>query len=248
MSSGQWQSGGQIFEADVNQSGKNRLYYDLLEACTVVGCPLCRLTRRWAEDYLDNTLYERVTDVGERVAIRDARGYCNLHAWMLTERQGAILGTAIIQQDVLQTVLAILQDYRGQRGGYKQARRLAHQLHPTAKCPVCVHCREMETIAIHALFTNMDDPPLQAALSKAGVICLPHFIQALEQVENDDQARWLLNFQRQALQTLCDELSELIRKHDYRFSHEGLGTERDSWLRAIGIVSGARNTKSEERF
>ncbi len=227
----------------MNQSSQNRLYYDLLEVCTRAGCPLCRLTERWAEKYLDNTLYERVTDVGERGAVRDARGYCNLHAWMLTERQGAILGTAIIQQDVLRTALTILQSYRGQRGAYRQARRLADQLRPTAECPVCAHCREMETIAIHTLLTNQDDPQLQEALSNTDGFCLPHLIQALEQVKNDDQARWLVNFQRQALRELCDELSELIRKCDYRFSHEALGAEQDSWLRATGIVSGERNTR-----
>ena len=34
---------------------------------------------------------------------------------------------------------------------------------------------------------------------------------------------------------LPDELTEFIRKNDYRFSKEGFGEERDSWLRASAV-------------
>lgn len=37
------------------------------------------------------------------------------------------------------------------------------------------------------------------------------------------------------LDALSHDLGELIRKHDYRFSHEPLGEEKDSWLRALAF-------------
>ena len=40
------------------------------------------------------------------------------------------------------------------------------------------------------------------------------------------------------LQRLEGQLSELIRKHDYRFKDEARGSEMTSWKRAAGIVAG----------
>jgi hypothetical protein len=48
----------------------------------------------------------------------------------------------------------------------------------------------------------------------------------------------LLALQRECLQRLHDELTEFIRKNDYRFSGEGMGPGRDSWVRAVEIVAG----------
>ena len=40
------------------------------------------------------------------------------------------------------------------------------------------------------------------------------------------------------MQSLLAELSEFIRKHDYRFTGEGMGEEGTSWIRAIEMVAG----------
>jgi hypothetical protein len=46
--------------------------------------------------------------------------------------------------------------------------------------------------------------------------------------------------QREKLEGLRTELAEFIRKSDYRMIQEGFGTEGDAWLRAVGMVIGAR--------
>jgi hypothetical protein len=46
------------------------------------------------------------------------------------------------------------------------------------------------------------------------------------------------------MHSLAGELGEFIRKNDYRFSAENVGKEKDSWLRAIELVSGARRSRS----
>ena len=40
------------------------------------------------------------------------------------------------------------------------------------------------------------------------------------------------------MQRLEAQLSELIRKHDYRYKDEKRGAEMTSWQRAAGLVSG----------
>ena len=45
-------------------------------------------------------------------------------------------------------------------------------------------------------------------------------------------------FDAQVWQEIAD-LGEFIRKNDYRYSDEPVGTERDAWLRALESISGA---------
>lgn len=188
-------------------------------------------------------MYEYVNDVGVRATLRNARGYCNAHAWMLTEGHGVVLGTAIILHDVLQGVLEATDVAPLGRGVRQHAQEILRRLHPTAECPACAHRRMMEDIAIQTLLKYLDDPQLAAALDKTDGICLPHFSRALELVEDSGHLRRLLDFQRRALRRLRDELAELIRKHDYRFADEGFGEEGNSWLRATGILSAGRGVR-----
>ena len=48
----------------------------------------------------------------------------------------------------------------------------------------------------------------------------------------------LLTLAREKLAAIQVELSEFIRKHDYRFQHEPIGDEKHSWQRAINLVVG----------
>ena len=222
---------------------KDALYSDLLQACAKTGCPLCRVSLAFVRSYLDSTMYERVNDGGVRANLRAARGYCNTHAWMLTEGFGVVLGAAIIQRDVLNTVLEATNIAPLGRGTRQYARDILRRLHPTAECPACAHLRTMEDIAIQTLLKYLDDPHLAAALATTSGLCLLHFSRALELVEDSEQLQRLLRFERGALEGLRDELSELIRKHDYRFIGEGFGQGSDSWLRATGIVSAERGVR-----
>ncbi len=58
-------------------------FYELRDAFAQPGCPLCRLEARVAERYLDFLLWERVNDPDLRQNLRQARGFCRDHAWML---------------------------------------------------------------------------------------------------------------------------------------------------------------------
>jgi hypothetical protein len=37
------------------------------------------------------------------------------------------------------------------------------------------------------------------------------------------------------------ELEELIRKFDYRFAHEPMGSEADAWERVVALLAGAKD-------
>lgn len=228
------------------ESPQARAYYELLEALSQEGCPICRLGRHVAERYLDGLLYENVNDPGVREGLRTAHGFCRRHAWALTAVRGCSLGVAILYRDVLHTVLGELARAGGEekrsRGWSLTAspEKGGGRLAPQAPCPACVQQEEMERIYLQELLRRQDDPRLWSAFATSGGLCLPHLRLALRQVEDDRQRLELLNTQRAIWERLQHDLDEFIRKNDYRFRHEGFGAEADSWLRALAAISGNR--------
>lgn len=96
------------------------------------------------------------------------------------------------------------------------------------ECPMCVHARNAARAA------------LAAAGNEAGNDgCLPHARLALETATPVDTRAWASAIASR-LESMTRDLGELIRKHDYRFSDEPLGEEKDSWLRALAFFGGER--------
>jgi len=109
---------------------KDPSYFDLLEACSEPGCPVCRISLKLARRYVDSILYEYVNDPGVRDEIRRSRGYCNEHAgWMLDVR-GAGLGIAIFQRDIVQTVLELTEVLPDGRNARQSGQELLKRLQP----------------------------------------------------------------------------------------------------------------------
>ncbi|MER3404342.1 MAG: hypothetical protein C4289_03540, partial [Chloroflexota bacterium] len=85
---------------------RHSLYFDLLDAFGEPGCALCRLATRSTARFLDVLSYENVNDYEVREWLRQARGFCTVHAWQWADDVRDGLGTAIIYRDVLHSVQA----------------------------------------------------------------------------------------------------------------------------------------------
>lgn len=85
---------------------RHSLYFDLLDAFREPSCAVCRLATRSAARFLDVLSYENVNDYEVREWLRQARGFCTVHAWQWADDVRDGLGTAIIYRDVLHTVQA----------------------------------------------------------------------------------------------------------------------------------------------
>ncbi len=231
---------------------KHTLYYNLRDAFAEEGCPICRLCSQAVDRYLSHLLYESVNDPGVRWDIRRSQGFCKEHAWQL-QRKGDVLGIAIIHQDVIAAISRILR----REGGYKlclsptywlrkvlpgavseAARQLAKGLAPTGVCPACRQRTEVELAYLETLLQHYTDPELQALWRTSGGLCWPHLQRALPLVRDEAPLRLLIEMELPHFEKLCDELSEFIRRHDYRFGSKGFGSESDSWIRAIAKISG----------
>lgn len=219
------------------------LYLDLLDACAETGCPVCRLTLRSVRRYLDNIMYEAVNDPGVRAELRAARGYCNQHAWQLTEGSGHVLGIGIIQRDIVNAVLDILATPPAGRNARQRAQAVLERLRPAAECPACAQRRSAEDFALRTLLEHINDERLTTALTRCGGICLPHLTRALELAHDNAALMRLLDLEQRTLSALRDELDELIRKHDYRYIGQGFGPEGDSWRRALALLCAERGIR-----
>lgn len=138
---------------------KGLAYYALRDALSEPGCAVCRLKATTIERYLDGLLWESINDPGTRHKIRQAQGFCHVHAWALA-RTGASLGTALLMRDVLHNALKTLTEAHRETLSTKSLRQFARvlfcrqrpslsdelvaQLTPRARCPACVQGEEME--------------------------------------------------------------------------------------------------------
>lgn len=239
-------------------------FYELRDAFARPGCPLCRLEMRVAERYLDFLLWERVNDPDLRQNLRQARGFCRTHAWMLV-RPGASLGIAVMLHDVLQDVLqslssAVMQpapETHGPLGRLRITRAPASlpaavdivaALGPQDEqiCPACAQWHVMEEVYLDVLLESLPEMgELREAYQSSDGLCLPHFRQAMQRVRTQRVLDALLHAQRAVWERLRDQLGEVIRKNDYRFHDEPWGEEADAWLRVIEALVGAAPTSPE---
>ncbi|MGE5584814.1 MAG: DUF6062 family protein [Bacillota bacterium] len=79
---------------------------------------------------------------------------------------------------------------------------------------------------------------LERVLASSEGLCLSHLAQALKAARGAAAARRLLRASMAKLEELKAQLAEIRRKHDYRFSGEPWGVEKDAWARAAGLWSG----------
>lgn len=185
--------------------------FELLDALAKPVCAVCSLARKSAHDYLAGVLADGVNDSHVREDWRQRGGLCANHWRVLRHLENPTLAAAILADDLLSHYLS---------QGRPASRR----------CRACQSEREAGRRYLEALRGIPIETVDKALASGRGFLCLDHW-QALE--HPGLQARF-----EARLAALLDELREFMRKQDYRYSHEPLGPERDSWLRAIRALGG----------
>jgi hypothetical protein len=231
----------------------NPIYFELLEAFTQPGCPLCRVVQSAVERSLTHLFYESVTDPAVRHRLRRSLGFCKRHAWLLVDaRIGDALGMAMIYHDLVGSLLKHLPQYPASSVPKKTAyiwRRLPsgmktlleqalETLSPHHSCPACEQEESSRRAAVSVLASALNDPAFADAFQASAGLCLPHLRHVLEDIRDPLSLEILLSTSRANLSTLQLELAEIIRKNDYRYRDEVFGPEGDAWKRAVAVVVG----------
>jgi len=231
-------------------------YFELLDALRISGCPLCSRMKELSLKFLDNLFYERVTDVGTRVNLAKAKGFCNWHAWMSMEIPNSGSGIAIIYKDLLDAEIRELSEWEGARSFSDKRKRSKSReryrsvfLSPwedKASCPICEWVKEHEKFEMGTLLDFIDEEAFSKEFEKSSGICIRHLLLIMEGFDKHPNLLLLVKKQVKKYQSLSDELEEFIRKLDYRFSEEPKGSEADSWKRVIEQFSGKREVFGNE--
>jgi len=223
--------------------GKHTPYFELVEAQSQAGCPICRLVYKATDRYLDSILYEAVLDPDVRAKLKGARGFCAQHVKMLRNKPGRALGIALIYRDIIRSIAQEVAKGPPQAGGSFLGRLLGRR--PTRReaaspvsCPACAIGRQAEENYVELLLAHLEDEKLYTAYAQGEGLCLPHLLLALERAPDEATRRRLLEPQLARYQAMLADLDEFIRKRDYRFRGESYGEEGDVWLRAMNAVVG----------
>ena len=68
--------------------GKHTSCFDLVDAQSQAGRPICRLVYKATERYRDYLLHEAVLAPDVRAKLKESRGFCPQHAQMLRHKPG----------------------------------------------------------------------------------------------------------------------------------------------------------------
>ncbi len=227
--------------------GKHTPYFELIDAQSQAGCPVCRLVHRATDRYLDSLLYEAVLDPEVRARLKESRGFCLEHVVMLKGKPGRALGIALIYRDILRTICETAERGRFKAGllpfrvllrRWQGSVGTAARLGATQPCPACTIANKAEQACIGLLLAHLEDDRLHRAYSEGEGLCLPHLILALKQVQDEEALRLLIQPQVARYRLMLHHLDEFIRKRDHRFREEQYGEEGDVWLRAMNAMTG----------
>jgi hypothetical protein len=144
-------------------------FFEFRKACAQPGCPLCRIIADRAVRYIDNMLFEHVSDRGFRAAFRAAGGFCNFHARHLESfRDG--LAVAILDRDILEDELTAFKARKKRK--------------PRGSCPVCEERDRIENEYLSFLREAGGESPeereLRGSVTASSGLCVPHYGKLLQ--------------------------------------------------------------------
>jgi len=181
-------------------------FFELQKASEKPGCPLCRIVSDRANRYIDNTLFEHISDRGFRALHRAAGGFCSFHSRHLVSfRDG--LAVAILSRDILEDRIDSFEKKSFWR--------------PKGRCPVCVEREKIEQEYLDFLLRSGGNSPEEKELReyfiKSDGLCAPHYTALLFTQKGAKRTvpEWIVNFQEQKFKQLKTRLDQFIELSAY---------------------------------
>lgn len=164
-------------------------WFTLEKACEKPGCPLCTIVSEKSDRYIDNMLFEHVSDRGFRSKFRESGGFCQKHAEHLDSfRDG--LAVAILSEDILNDALPSIKNKKAKK--YKGV------------CPACAETTRIETEFL-GFIAEKEDPSFVSFFTASEGLCVPHYTLLLKLAKRIP--KWLETFQY----TKFEKLSKRVR-------------------------------------
>lgn len=167
-------------------------WFALEKACEKLGCPLCTIVTERSIRYIDNMLFEHVSDRGFRAQFRAAGGFCSFHAKNLDSfRDG--LAVAILCEDILTDSLPAIKQKKPKK--YK------------AICPACEETQKLE-IQFLSFIAERTEASFISFFEKSEGLCQPHYNQLLTTTKKIP--KWLVEFHIKKFENLLARTRNFI--------------------------------------
>jgi hypothetical protein len=199
------------------------------------GCPMCQIIKEDTVNAMDALLYEHVNDPVMRKQLR-VKWLCNRHAWQL-RAQGDAFGQSIIYKDLLEKLVGTIENVSGIPAKKKIPKLSEIDIH-RKRCLFCDQEIQTEQRLISVLHENYRESKFQSWYLKNFGMCIPHLFKIVQKSNDPEMIEYFISVERIKITQLIGELSEFLRKHDYRFSKESFGKEGDAWIRAVEKLNG----------
>ena len=181
-------------------------FFELEKACAQEGCPLCTIVSLRVRRYIDNMLFEHISDRVFRADHRRAGGFCSFHSQDLENfRDG--LAVAILERDILEDRIESFK----KRKAWK----------PKSCCPICVEKKRIEneylSFLAESFSSTYDDTDnirdLKAIFTASEGLCAPHYAQLLETAKR--LPSWIVSFHEDKFNDLLRRINQFIELSAY---------------------------------
>ena len=207
-------------------------FFELQKASEKPGCPLCRIVSDRAERYIDNLLFEHVSDRGFRALHREAGGFCAFHSRNLVDfRDG--LAVAILSRDILEDRIASFK------------RRKFWQ--PKGQCPICIERNRIEEEYLSFLGSSggdsKEEKEIRSVFIASDGLCAPHYSSLLFNIKGKPRTvpNWIKEFHEKKFQELLCRINQFIELSAYGRQEEFAtlsGKDQLVWKEAAIVLRG----------
>jgi hypothetical protein len=192
---------------------------------------MCRVAHKADREYIWHFYDEQSNDMDAIEEVQRAFGFCAEHMEVLrridVEDMKTTLSISVLLADTFAGIVDQLQGLSPD-GAFEPG-----------QCPACASREDyLHRNAVYLLDMVATSSGYREQFSASPGFCFPHFKVVWEFARTRSDRELLLLVQRDATESLLNELREHVRKHDDRYRHEAKGPERDSWQRAILATSG----------
>jgi hypothetical protein len=195
---------------------KHLPYFEMTKACQRPGCPLCTLITDRTAKYLDNLLFENVSDRPFRAHFRSAGGFCPEHADRLADYRDG-LAVAILYRDIFTDQLLELSHGKGTSRAFKA--EIGKSLlwntpkKVTEPCPICVERDRIESEYLGLLAEAFEEAELESAFRGSEGLCVAHYRKLLKL--HARVPTWITEFQEARYAKLIERVSAFIELSAY---------------------------------
>ncbi len=175
-----------------DRDGRHVNWFALEKACDKPGCPVCTIVAERSARYIDNMLFEHVSDRGFRARYRASGGFCTAHAKNLESfRDG--LAVAILGEDVLSSILPDVKRRRFPK--------------VKAPCPACEASWGIEREFLGYLAERTEGEFIAFFTASEG-LCVPHYRSMTSRFRRIP--KWLSTFHEDKFDALLERTRRFV--------------------------------------